>query len=121
MQFAFIIAVTIIMLNVLVAQLTLTYEKVMAYARPSMLKHRASVCLDLESCLPMSLRLRVYTAIGFDQPLPFSLSDVGPCGGIQEWQADGDVERYVPLLKEKKKKRKKETSNGMFKFLYVCM
>ena len=96
MQFVFIIAVTIIMLNILIAQLSLTYEKVMAYARPSSLKHRASVCLDLESCLPMSLRQRLYDTLGFDESLPFSLSDVGPSGGIQEWQSDREVECYVP-------------------------
>ena len=96
MQFVFIIAVTIIMLNILIAQLGSTYGKVMAYARPSSLKHRASVCLDLESCLPMSLRQRLYDTLGFDESLPFSLSDVGPSGGIQEWQSDREVECYVP-------------------------
>eukprot|EP00001_Collodictyon_triciliatum_P011895 02270_4 len=52
LQIIFIIFVTIIMLNVLIAQLSLTYGNVMKFARPSMLKYRASVILDLESLLP---------------------------------------------------------------------
>ena len=36
------------------------------------------------------------THSGFDEPLPFSFSDVGPTGGIQEWVSDAEVEYYIP-------------------------
>ena len=96
LQISFIMAVTIIMLNVLIAQLSLTYGKVMTFARPSMLKYRASVCLDLESLLPMSVRQHCYDSLGFDEPLPLSLSDVGPAGGIQDLESEADCPGYIP-------------------------
>jgi len=92
----FFIFVTIIMLNVLIAQLSLTYGKVMNFARPSMLKYRASVTLDLESLLPVSLRQRVYDSLAFDVPLPLSVSDVGPSGGIQGWEWEAECPGYIP-------------------------
>jgi hypothetical protein len=96
LQIIFIIFVTIIMLNVLIAQLSLTYGKVMNFARPSMLKYRASVTLDLESLLPLFLRQRVYDSLGFDVPLPLSVSDVGPAGGIQVWEWESHCPGYIP-------------------------
>jgi hypothetical protein len=96
LQIIFIIFVTIIMLNVLIAQLTMTYGKVMNFARPSMLKYRASVTLDLESLLPVFLRQRVYDSLGFDVPMPLSVSDVGPAGGIQVWEWETDCPHYIP-------------------------
>ena len=96
LQIIFIIFVTIIMLNVLIAQLSLTYGKVMTFARPSMLKYRASVTLDLESLLPLFLRQRVYNSLGFDVPLPLSVSDVGPAGGIQVWEWESHCPGYIP-------------------------
>ena len=47
----------------------------------SLLRH--SLCLDMESFLPMSWRQRIFERFRFDEPLPFSLSDLGPAGGIQ--------------------------------------
>ena len=47
----------------------------------SLLRH--SLCLDMESFLPMSWRQRLFERFRFDEPLPFSLSDLGPAGGIQ--------------------------------------
>jgi len=96
LQITFIIFVTIIMLNVLIAQLSLTYGNVMKFARPSMLKYRASVTLDLESLLPIFLRQRVYDSLGFDVPLPLSVSDVGPAGGVQVWEFEADFPGYIP-------------------------
>jgi hypothetical protein len=96
LQIIFIIFVTIIMLNVLIAQLSLTYGNVMKFARPSMLKYRASVTLDLESLLPVFLRQRIYDSFGFDVPLPLSVSDVGPAGGIQVWEWEADCTGYIP-------------------------
>ena len=96
LQVIFIIFVTIIMLNVLIAQLSLTYGNVMKFARPSMLKYRASVTLDLESLLPVFLRQRIYDSFGFDVPLPLSVSDVGPAGGIQVWEWESDCIGYIP-------------------------
>jgi hypothetical protein len=96
LQITFIIFVTIIMLNVLIAQLSLTYGKVMKFARPSMLKYRASMTLDLESLLPVFLRQRVYDSLGFEVPLPLSVSDVGPAGGVQVWEFEADFPGYIP-------------------------
>jgi hypothetical protein len=96
LQVIFIIFVTIIMLNVLIAQLSLTYGNVMKFARPSMLKYRASMTLDLESLLPVFLRQRIYDSFGFDVPLPLSVSDVGPAGGIQVWEWETDCTGYIP-------------------------
>ena len=68
LQIIFIIFVTIIMLNVLMNELSFTYSYSKVFARPSMLKYRAFVTL------------------GFDVPMPLSVSDVGLAGGILVWE-----------------------------------
>ncbi len=57
--------VPITMLNVLITELSLRYGQVMA--RLSMIKYRASVTLD------------------FDVPMPLSVLEVGLAGGILVW------------------------------------
>ena len=101
LQISFISAVTIFMLNVLIAQLSLTYGRVMTFARPSMLKYRASVCLDIESLLPQWMRQRVYDSLGFDDPLPLSFSDSGPAGGVQVWQSEAGCTVHAPFQRTK--------------------
>jgi len=91
----FVLCVTVVMLNVLIAQLTITYERVLSNMEAHALKHRASVCLDVESFLPMRWRRSIFRALQFDSPLPFSRSDMGPEGGIQCIEPD-DSPFYIP-------------------------
>ena len=91
----FVLSVTVVMLNVLIAQLTITYERVLSNMEAHALKYRASCCLDLESFIPMRIRRRLFVGLGFDKPLPFSPNDFGPEGGIQCLEPD-DSEHYLP-------------------------
>ena len=91
----FVLSVTVVMLNVLIAQLTITYERVLSNMEAHALKYRASCCLDLESFIPMWIRRRLFVGLGFNTPLPFSPNDLGPEGGIQCLEPD-DSEYYVP-------------------------
>ena len=91
----FVLCVTVVMLNVLIAQLTITYERVLSNMEAHALKHRASCCLDLESFMPMRWRRRLFVGLGFNKPLPFTPNDLGPEGGIQCLEPD-DSEYYVP-------------------------
>ena len=91
----FVLCVTVVMLNVLIAQLTITYERVLSNMEAHALKYRASCCLDLESFIPMRWRRRLFVGLGFDKPLPFTPNDMGPEGGIQCLEPD-DSEYYLP-------------------------
>lgn len=91
----FVLCVTVVMLNVLIAQLTITYERVLSNMEAHALKYRASCCLDLESFMPMRWRRRLFVGLGFDKPLPFTPNDMGPEGGIQCLEPD-DSEYYLP-------------------------
>eukprot|EP00802_Teleaulax_amphioxeia_P004181 Tamp_04185.p1 GENE.Tamp_04185~~Tamp_04185.p1 ORF type:complete len:777 (+),score=205.16 Tamp_04185:586-2916(+) len=92
----FVLLVTVVMLNVLIAQLTITYERVISNMEAHALKHRASLCLDMEAFLPLSWRKKIFQRFGFDKPLPFEgPSDLGPAGGIQVQEPD-DHKYYVP-------------------------
>ena len=91
----FVLSVTVVMLNVLIAQLTITYERVLSNMEAHALRYRASCCLDLESFIPMWIRRRLFVGLGFNTPLPFSPNDLGPEGGIQCLEPD-DSEYYVP-------------------------
>ena len=91
----FVLCVTVVMLNVLIAQLTITYERVLSNMEAHALKHRASVCLDIESFLPMRWRRSYFVGLQFDKQLPFTRNDMGPEGGIQCIEPD-DNPCYVP-------------------------
>ena len=53
---AFVICVVVGLINILVAQLTITYKGLTKDKEAFALKHRASVCLDIEDLLPMWYR-----------------------------------------------------------------
>jgi hypothetical protein len=91
----FVLCVTVVMLNVLIAQLTITYERVLSNMEAHALRYRASCCLDLESFIPMWIRQRLFVGLGFNTPVPFTPNDLGPEGGIQCLEPD-DSEYYVP-------------------------
>jgi len=91
----FVLFVTVVMLNVLIAQLTITYERVLSNMEAHALRYRASCCLDLESFIPMWIRQRLFVGLGFNTPVPFTPNDLGPEGGIQCLEPD-DSEYYVP-------------------------
>mmetsp|Transcript_2496 Transcript_2496/g.5982 ORF Transcript_2496/g.5982 Transcript_2496/m.5982 type:complete len:1471 (-) Transcript_2496:34-4446(-) len=91
----FVICVTIGMLNILIAQLTITYDKLTADKEGFAMKHRASTCLEIESFIPMSWRRKIFCDLAFHIPLSFSDSDEGPSGGVQAIERDV-CPRYVP-------------------------
>jgi len=91
----YVSAVTVGMLNILIAQLTITYDKLSSEKEGYAMKHRATVCLDIEGFLPYFIRKRIFDDVGFDQPLPFSSNDSGPAGGVQMFERD-DMPNYVP-------------------------
>jgi hypothetical protein len=91
----FIIAVVVGFLNILVAQLTITYKGLNKHKEGFALKHRASVCLDIEDLLPVRWRTKIFRSFGFDEPLAFGKDDVGPPGGIQVLEPEG-CDRYEP-------------------------
>jgi len=79
----FIVITYIGLLSILIAQLTLVYEHLseqnVGYAQ----MNRAFVCIEVESCLPLSIRRRIFRRFGFDLPVEFDTGDEGPTGGIQ--------------------------------------
>ncbi|KAJ1487502.1 hypothetical protein T484DRAFT_1889118 [Baffinella frigidus] len=91
----FIIAVVVGFLNILVAQLTITYKGLTKDKEGFALKHRAQVCLDIEDLLPVAWRTKIFRELGFDRELPFGKDDVGPPGGIQVVEPD-TCDRYEP-------------------------
>jgi len=91
----FVTCVTIGMLNILIAQLTITYDKLTADKEGFAMKHRASTCLEIESFIPMSWRRKIFCDLAFHIPLSFSDSDEGPSGGVQAIERDV-CPRYVP-------------------------
>uniref|UniRef100_A0A7S4PAX6 Globin family profile domain-containing protein n=3 Tax=Guillardia theta TaxID=55529 RepID=A0A7S4PAX6_GUITH len=91
----YVTCVNIGLLNILIAQLTITYDKLTADKEAFAMKHRASMCLDIECFIPLSWKRKIFCDLGFHLPLNFTASDVGPAGGIQEIEKD-TCERYVP-------------------------
>jgi len=92
----FVALVTVVMLNILIAQLTITYERVISNMEAHAIKHRGSLCLDMEDFLPLSWRKRIFGSYGFEHLLPFEgPSDLGPAGGIQVYEDDNN-EYYIP-------------------------
>mmetsp|Transcript_30810 Transcript_30810/g.48271 ORF Transcript_30810/g.48271 Transcript_30810/m.48271 type:complete len:252 (-) Transcript_30810:221-976(-) len=92
---SFLTLVMVVMLNVLIAQLTITYDKVTTDKEGFALRYRASVCMDVESWMSVQSRKKHFDSQGFDLPLAFSASDEGPAGGVQELEPE-DTPRYVP-------------------------
>lgn len=97
--FMFSILTTVGMLNMLIAQLSLAYESMADHKVGFALKHRAAICVDIESMLSLAERRKLYASLGFDKPVPFGNGDDGPCGGIQVFEAAKSVRgdpRYRP-------------------------
>uniref|UniRef100_A0A0G4HCC2 Globin domain-containing protein n=1 Tax=Chromera velia CCMP2878 TaxID=1169474 RepID=A0A0G4HCC2_9ALVE len=88
--FFFTIVAVILMLNLLIAQITIAYEfvhhEVGGFAR---LGH-AKVVLSIEACMSLRTRLRLYKRLGFDRPLEFDDGDFGPSGGVQTFERPSD-------------------------------
>ncbi|KAJ1486818.1 hypothetical protein T484DRAFT_1788372 [Baffinella frigidus] len=80
---------------ILIAQLTITYDRLTKDKEGFALKHRAQVCLDIEDLLTITWRRKLFKDLGFHEKLPFGKDDLGPAGGIQVLEADS-CERYNP-------------------------
>mmetsp|Transcript_32343 Transcript_32343/g.82414 ORF Transcript_32343/g.82414 Transcript_32343/m.82414 type:complete len:1373 (-) Transcript_32343:196-4314(-) len=78
-----IVMVAVCLINILVAQLVSSYGELATNAEGYAKMNRAFVCVEVESCLPMSVRRKIWDAIDFDKPLQFDHGDEGPTGGIQ--------------------------------------
>eukprot|EP00283_Hemiselmis_rufescens_P021919 CAMPEP_0173441354 /NCGR_PEP_ID=MMETSP1357-20121228/23916_1 /TAXON_ID=77926 /ORGANISM="Hemiselmis rufescens, Strain PCC563" /LENGTH=179 /DNA_ID=CAMNT_0014406931 /DNA_START=1 /DNA_END=540 /DNA_ORIENTATION=- len=79
----FAIIIHVGLLSILIAQLALAYEHLSEDKAGYAKMNRAFVCVEVESCLPMSLRKKIWDKIDFDNPLEFDHGDEGPTGGIQ--------------------------------------
>mmetsp|Transcript_17177 Transcript_17177/g.41163 ORF Transcript_17177/g.41163 Transcript_17177/m.41163 type:complete len:124 (+) Transcript_17177:1-372(+) len=63
------------------------------------LKHRAAICVDMESMMSINARRRQFLQLNFHHPVPFGTGDDGPCGGIQVYEGAQRVRgdsRYRP-------------------------
>ena len=91
----FVVCVIVRFLNILIAQLTITYDRLTKDKEGFALKHRAQVCLDIEDLISLNWRRRIFRDLGFHKPLPFGKDDLGPMGGIQVLEHDS-CDRYIP-------------------------
>jgi len=91
----FVVCVIVGFLNILIAQLTITYDRLTKDKEGFALKHRAQVCLDIEDLISLNWRRRIFRDLGFHKPLPFGKDDLGPMGGIQVLEHDS-CDRYIP-------------------------
>jgi hypothetical protein len=63
--------------------MTLSYQELSEEKVGFAMKHKASLCTEVEAFLPMSWRQKLFQLQNFQQPLEFDPGDVGPSGGIQ--------------------------------------
>jgi len=96
--FTFVITCNIGMISILIAQIRSSYavvaEKKIGYA----IQHRASICVDIESILPLSYRSKIFRSFSFNVPCSLDQGDAGPCGGIQVFCCASirQHDKYVP-------------------------
>jgi len=78
----FNLIVNIGLLNVLIAQLSLTYQNLNDKKEGWALKHRAQVVTEIEAYMPLSMRRRYFERLKMHKPLEFLEGDFGPSGGM---------------------------------------
>eukprot|EP00281_Chroomonas_sp_CCMP1168_P015783 CAMPEP_0206212216 /NCGR_PEP_ID=MMETSP0047_2-20121206/438_1 /ASSEMBLY_ACC=CAM_ASM_000192 /TAXON_ID=195065 /ORGANISM="Chroomonas mesostigmatica_cf, Strain CCMP1168" /LENGTH=100 /DNA_ID=CAMNT_0053634219 /DNA_START=134 /DNA_END=433 /DNA_ORIENTATION=- len=77
-------SVTVGMLNVLIAQLSMSYEQLSIEKNGFAMKNKASLCMEIEALLPQGVRQRLFDSHCFDEPLEFDSCDYGPPGGVHQ-------------------------------------
>eukprot|EP00281_Chroomonas_sp_CCMP1168_P017796 CAMPEP_0206218674 /NCGR_PEP_ID=MMETSP0047_2-20121206/3921_1 /ASSEMBLY_ACC=CAM_ASM_000192 /TAXON_ID=195065 /ORGANISM="Chroomonas mesostigmatica_cf, Strain CCMP1168" /LENGTH=1169 /DNA_ID=CAMNT_0053641185 /DNA_START=104 /DNA_END=3613 /DNA_ORIENTATION=+ len=90
--------VAVFMLSILIAQMSLTYERLGEDKIGFAMKHRASLCIEIESFMPLLWRQKLYTGLDFSKPVEFDHGDEGPAGGIQRLHTSEirNDKKYVP-------------------------
>mmetsp|Transcript_34261 Transcript_34261/g.84253 ORF Transcript_34261/g.84253 Transcript_34261/m.84253 type:complete len:954 (+) Transcript_34261:1476-4337(+) len=93
-----LIMIVIGMLNILVAQLVLSYTNLTKQEKAFSMLNRAYICVEMESFLPQNIRRKFYDELGFDSPLEFDKGDEGPPGGVQARMPSSIRvdEKYIP-------------------------
>mmetsp|Transcript_34854 Transcript_34854/g.92673 ORF Transcript_34854/g.92673 Transcript_34854/m.92673 type:complete len:1113 (-) Transcript_34854:36-3374(-) len=69
-------------LNLMIAAMVSTYSRAEQNTHSLSQRARASAVLEAEESMSYLQRMRHFTAIGFDDPLPFAALDKGPPGGV---------------------------------------
>lgn len=75
------------LLSILIAQLALAYEHLSEDKAGYAKMNRAFVCVEVDSYIPMSYRLKIWNAFDFFKPIEFDHGDEGPEGGVQVMEA----------------------------------
>jgi len=84
--FGFIIVVVVGMFNILIAQMLGSVAQVAEATVGFAMQHQASICIHMESIMPMSWRKEIYGEMKFDESVTFDSGHAGPSGAIQEME-----------------------------------
>jgi hypothetical protein len=82
----FAIVIQVGLLSILIAQLALAYEQLSEDKAGYAKMNRAFVCVEVDSCIPMSFRRKIWNAFDFFKPIEFDNGDEGPSGGVQVYE-----------------------------------
>lgn len=82
----FAIVIQVGLLSILIAQLALAYEQLSEDKAGYAKMNRAFVCVEVDSCIPMSFRRKIWDAFDFFKPIEFDNGDEGPSGGVQVYE-----------------------------------
>jgi len=94
----FVLVSVIGILNVLIAQLNETYEKLSSHTRGYANIHRAQIAVEVEGLLSLRLRKMIWDSMNFDEGLEFEEGYKGPSGGIQCFEPASVMQhrKYIP-------------------------
>jgi len=98
LMICFIVIIDIGFLNILIAQLALSYETLKQDTEGYANMNRGFNCIEIESFVPVWVRRKLWLVLDFDRPLEFDQGDEGPSGGVQQQMPASHRAhpRYIP-------------------------